>query len=196
MSPRLRADLVVNNLAGWAFTTGRILIQSDGTPWRPLVHVGDVAAAFLAVLEAPRDLVHDEAFNVGRTEENYRVRQVAEIVADAVPGSRVEFAPGRRAGHAVLPRRLREARDDVPGPAAAVDRPAGVAELLEAYRLSGLTYETFAGDRFTRLEHVRVLMERGALDERLRWRGDASPERMRRAAPVGARARGNDGSDA
>ena len=94
VSPRLRGDLVVNNLVGYAVTTGEVLIKSDGTPWRPLVHIEDITRAFLAVLEAPRELVHDEAFNVGRTEENYRIREVAEIVEEVVPGSRVQYAEG------------------------------------------------------------------------------------------------------
>jgi nucleoside-diphosphate-sugar epimerase len=94
VSPRLRADIVVNNLVGVAYTTGEVLIQSDGTPWRPLVHIEDIARAFLAVLEAPREVVHNEAFNVGRTEENYRVRDLAEMVQEIVPGSRVRYAEG------------------------------------------------------------------------------------------------------
>ena len=92
VSPRLRVDVVVNNLVGYAQTTGEILIQSDGTPWRPLVHVEDIASAFLAVLHAPRELVHDEAFNVGASAENYRIREVAEIVEEVVPGARASFA--------------------------------------------------------------------------------------------------------
>jgi nucleoside-diphosphate-sugar epimerase len=94
VSPRLRVDVVVNNLVGYAQTTGEILIQSDGTPWRPLVHVEDIAGAFLAVLPPPRELVHNEAFNVGASAENYRVRDLAEIVADVVPGARASFADG------------------------------------------------------------------------------------------------------
>ena len=93
-SPRLRVDVVVNNLVGYAHTTGEVLIQSDGTPWRPLVHVEDISSAFLAVLEAPRDMVHDEAFNVGVSSENYRIRDIAEIVEEAVPGARASFAEG------------------------------------------------------------------------------------------------------
>ena len=90
--PYLRVDLVVNSLVGYAYTTGEVLIQSDGTPWRPLVHVEDICRAFLAVLHAPRDLVHNQAFNVGRSEENYRIREVAQIVHDVVPGSVVKYA--------------------------------------------------------------------------------------------------------
>ena len=92
--PRLRADLVVNNLVGFAYTTGEVLIASDGTPWRPLVHVEDICRAFIAVLEAPRELVHNQAFNVGRTEENYQIRDVASMVEEIVPGSRVKYAEG------------------------------------------------------------------------------------------------------
>src|SRR6185503_9061078 len=92
MSPRLRADIVVNSLVGYAVTTGEIFIQSDGTPWRPLVHVEDISDAFLAALEAPRDLVHNRAFNVGRTQENYQIRQIADMVREIVPGSRVTYA--------------------------------------------------------------------------------------------------------
>src|SRR4029077_17643559 len=94
LSPRLRADIVVNSLVGYAGTTGEIFIQSDGTAWRPLVHVEDISDAFLAALEAPRDLVHNRAFNVGRTNENYRIRDLAEIVKEAVPGSSIEYAAG------------------------------------------------------------------------------------------------------
>ena len=94
VSPRLRVDVVVNNLVGYAHTTGEILIQSDGTPWRPLVHVEDISGAFLAVLDAPRELVHNEAFNVGASAENYRIREVAEIVEEVVPGARASFAEG------------------------------------------------------------------------------------------------------
>ena len=92
-SYRLRGDLVVNNLVGWAHATGRVLLKSDGSPWRPLVHVEDVSRAFLAVLEAPRDAIHGEAFNVGRSGENYRVKEVAEMVRAVVPGSRIEIEP-------------------------------------------------------------------------------------------------------
>ena len=93
VSPRLRGDLVVNNLVGYALTTGEVFIKSDGSPWRPLVHIRDISAAFCAVLTAPRELVHNESFNVGQTSENYRIRDVAEIVRQVVPGSKVTYAP-------------------------------------------------------------------------------------------------------
>ena len=122
VSPRLRVDVVVNNLVGYAHTTGEVLIQSDGTPWRPLVHVKDISAAFLAVLEAPRELVHDEAFNVGASSENYRIRDLAEIVEEIVPGASASFADGRRAGQALLSGRLLEDRPGAAAVRAPVDR--------------------------------------------------------------------------
>ena len=120
-SPRLRADVVVNNLVGYAHTTGEILIQSDGTPWRPLVHVEDISGAFLAVLHAPRELVHDEAFNVGASSENYRIRELAEIVEEVVPGATRDVCRGRRTGQALLPGRLLEDRPSAAGVQAGVD---------------------------------------------------------------------------
>ncbi len=103
-SPRLRLDIVVNNLTAVAVTTGQVRLQSDGSPWRPLVHVEDISRAFLAVLEAPRELVHDEAFNVGRPEDNVQVRDIAELVRGEVPGSSVSFAEGAGPGPPQLPR--------------------------------------------------------------------------------------------
>ena len=94
VSPRLRADVVVNNLVGVACTTREVLIQSDGTPWRPLVHIEDISRAFLAVLNAPRDLVHNQAFNVGLSAENYQIRDLADMVQQIVPGSHVKYAEG------------------------------------------------------------------------------------------------------
>src|SRR5882672_1324478 len=92
VSPRLRFDIVLNNLVVWAFTSGKVLLKSDGTPWRPIVHIEDISRAFLAVLAAPREVVHAEALNVGQTEENYRIRELADIVQEGVPGSRIEYA--------------------------------------------------------------------------------------------------------
>ena len=109
LSPRHRGDLVVNNLTAFAFATGEVLMQSDGTPWRPLVHIEDISRAFLGLMQAPREQVHGEAFNVGADEENYRIRDIAQIVEEAVPGSRIAFADGRGSGQAQLSRQLRQA---------------------------------------------------------------------------------------
>lgn len=169
VSPRLRADLVVNNLVGYAHLTGDVLIKSDGTPWRPLVHVQDIAAAFVAVLEAPRDAVHDQAFNVGRTDENFRVREVATMVEELVPGSRVRYAEGAGPD----PRCYRVACDKLPRHVPAF-RPAwtvrrGIEELAEAYRRCSLRAEDFEGERYVRLQRVKGLVARGRLDADLRW---------------------------
>lgn len=169
VSPRLRADLVVNNLVGYAHLTGDVLIKSDGSPWRPLVHVQDISAAFLAVLEAPRDAVHDQAFNVGRTEENFRVREVAAMVEELVPGSHVRYAEGAGPD----PRCYRVACDKLPQHVPAF-RPTwtvrrGIEELAEAYRRCALRAEDFNGERYVRLQRVRGLVTRGRLDEDLRW---------------------------
>ena len=169
VSPRLRSDLVVNNLVGHAHLTGDVLIKSDGTPWRPLVHVQDISAAFIAVLEAPRDAVHNQAFNVGRTDQNFRVREVAEMVEELVPGSKVRYAEGAGPD----PRCYRVACDKLPRHVPAF-RPAwtvrrGIEELAEAYRRCALRAEDFNGERYVRLQRVRGLVTRGRLDADLRW---------------------------
>ena len=170
VSPRLRADVVVNNLVGFAHTTGEVLIQSDGTPWRPLVHVQDIAAAFLAALEAPRELVHDEAFNVGANAENYRIRDLAEIVEEVVPDSRASFAAGAgpdkrsyQVDCSKLPRALAAFE-----PQWTVRR--GVEQLAHAYKRHGLSFEEFTGTRYLRINRVRELQGMGQLDAELRWR--------------------------
>jgi nucleoside-diphosphate-sugar epimerase len=170
VSPRLRVDVVVNNLVGYAHTMGEILIQSDGTPWRPLVHVDDIAGAFLCVLHAPRELVHDEAFNVGASAENYRIRDLAEIVADVVPGSRASFAPGGgpdkrsyQVDCSKIARVLPEFR-----PRWTVRR--GVEQLHDAYLRNALSFEEFTGPRYLRIKRVRELQEAGRLDDELRSR--------------------------
>jgi nucleoside-diphosphate-sugar epimerase len=173
VSARLRGDLVVNNLVGYAVTTGEVLIKSDGTPWRPLVHIEDISRAFLAVLQAPREVVHDQAFNVGQTEENYRISEVAEIVEAVVSGSRVQYAEG--GGPDVRCYRVNCDRlpEVVPTfrPAWTVQR--GVEELFEAFVRQSITLEDFESSRFLRLKHVRELQEQGTLDEQLRRRETA-----------------------
>jgi nucleoside-diphosphate-sugar epimerase len=174
VSPRLRGDIVVNNLVGLAFTTGEVRLQSDGTPWRPLVHVRDIAAAFLAILEAPREVVHNEAFNVGRSDENYRIREVAEIVEAAVPDSKVTMAD--HAGPDI--RNYRVSFDKlaslVPGFAPEWTVPKGIIELRDAFRRHGLCVEDLLGPRFQRVARLKQLRALGALDEQLRWRAAAT----------------------
>jgi nucleoside-diphosphate-sugar epimerase len=170
LSPRLRGDLVVNNLVGYAVTKGEVLLKSDGTPWRPLVHIEDISRAFLAVLEAPRDAVWNRAFNVGRTEENYRVREVAEIVADVVKGARVTFMAGAgpdKRNYRVSCERIRR---ELPSFQPTWTVRAGVEELYRAYLAHGLTLEEFESSRYLRIRRVRELLAAGKLDTALRWK--------------------------
>jgi nucleoside-diphosphate-sugar epimerase len=173
VSRRLRADIVVNNLVGHAFTTGKVLLQSDGTPWRPLVHLQDIAQAFVAALVAPREAVHDQAFNVGRTGENFRIRQVAEMVAEVVPGCDVAFAPGASPDTRNYRVDFTKVETRLPGYAPRWRLRQGIEELYDAYRRHGLTREEFLGPRYYRLKTVRGLQERGQLDQDLRRRAPA-----------------------
>jgi nucleoside-diphosphate-sugar epimerase len=170
VSPRLRADLVLNNLVGWAHTTGAVRILSDGTPWRPLVHVEDIAGAALAALEAPAEAVRGEAFNVGAASENYQVRELAEIVRETVGDCQVEYAgsgdPDPRSYRVDFSKLTRV----FPDFATRWDARAGAAELVEAYRGVGLDLAEFEGPRYTRLKRLRDLLESGALDADLRLR--------------------------
>ena len=174
VSPRLRVDLVLNNLVGWAFTTGEVRILSDGTPWRPVVHIQDIARATVAVLEAPREAVHAQAFNVGRDTENYQVRALAEIVHKTVPGCTIEYAgtgdPDPRSY------RVDFGKFSAAFPEAGLSWTAadGARELLEAYRRANLTLEQFESDRFIRLKHLQLLLENGDLGADLRWRSRAA----------------------
>jgi nucleoside-diphosphate-sugar epimerase len=167
-SPQLRVDLVVNNLVGFAHLTGEVLLLSDGTPWRPLVHVQDVARAFLAVLEAPRANVHNQAFNVGPQAANYQIREVAEIVAAAVPGSRVAYAPHASADARCYRVDFGKLHRTFPQLAFGWDVRAGAEELADAYRTHGLTLDDFIGPKFTRLLRIRESVQAGRLDEELR----------------------------
>lgn len=169
VSPRLRFDLVLNNLIAWAHTTGRIYIKSDGTPWRPIVHIEDISRAFLAVLDAPRDLVHGQAFNVGRTEENYQIRDLAQIVSEVVPGCRIEYAkdgsPDTRCYRVDFSKISRVLPEFKPQWSAR----KGAHELYEAVQRVGLLLEDFEGPRYRRISHIQELLSSGRLDASLRW---------------------------
>jgi nucleoside-diphosphate-sugar epimerase len=167
-SNQLRADLVVNNLTGYALLIGEALIKSDGQSWRPLVHIEDISRAFLAVLEAPRHLIHNEAFNVGRTEENYRIRDVAEIVRE-VTGASITYSGDASADA----RNYRVDCGKIAGTLASF-RPQwtvrrGVEELVDAYAAHELTMDDFLGPRYQRIKKVRELLQSGAIDGALRW---------------------------
>jgi nucleoside-diphosphate-sugar epimerase len=170
-SPRLRLDLVVNDLVAGAHATGEVAVRSDGTPWRPLVHVEDVARAALAAVEAPREAVHGEAFNVGRSGENYRVRDVADLVAEAVDGSRVTYAADAGPDPRCYRVDFSKAEEGLPGFEPRWTLAEGIRELVEAYRRHGLAAADVASGRFVRLQVILDLQERGRLGGDLRWAG-------------------------
>src|SRR4249919_89690 len=163
-SPRLRLDIVLNNLVAWAHTTGAIRLQSDGTPWRPLVHVRDVAGATLALLDAPQDAIAGEAFNIGSENQNYRILKLADIVHERLPECKVTFAEGA----APDPRSYRVdfSKFATAFPECRFEWTAerGADELATAYERAGLTFEDFEGHRFIRLNQLRRLLDAGSLD--------------------------------
>ncbi len=170
VSPRLRLDIVLNDLVASALTTGRVYMKSDGTPWRPIVHIRDIIGAALAVLESPREAVHNQTFNVGRTEENFRIRELAAIVAETVPGSRVEYAPGGGPDLRCYRVNCDKIRRMVPGFQPQWTARQGAQELYQAYRAVGLTREDVESGRYIRLKHIQHLLKAGLLDTSLRWR--------------------------
>lgn len=169
VSPKLRFDLVLNNLVAWAFTTGRVMIKSDGTPWRPIVHIEDIGRAFIAVLNAPREKTHNLALNVGVTEENYRVSELAEIVRETVPGSVIEFA--KDGGPDARNYRVDFGRINglLPEFKARWTARQGAQELYAAYRRVGLELADYEGPRYRRIDHLKQLMSDRRVDENLRW---------------------------
>jgi nucleoside-diphosphate-sugar epimerase len=175
VSPRLRFDLVLNNLVAWAFTTGKVYIKSDGSPWRPIVHIADISRAFIAVLHAPREVVHNQAFNVGRNEDNYRIRDLGDIVRETVPGCVIEYAkdasPDKRNYRVDCSRIAREVPEFRP----AWDARKGAQELYAAYQQIGLRLEDFEGPRFKRIDQIKLLLANGKLASDLRWTVASQP---------------------
>jgi nucleoside-diphosphate-sugar epimerase len=166
VSPRLRLDVVLNDLVAAAYTTGKVYIKSDGTPWRPIVHIRDIIAAALSVLEAPRELVHNETFNVGRTDENYRIRELADIVAETVPGCRIEYAAGGGPDKRCYRVNCDRIQHVLPGFRPQWDARKGAQELYDSYRAAGLTYEQLG--RYARIHNLTALLKDGRLDASLR----------------------------
>ena len=168
-SPRMRFDVVLNNLVAWAFTTGKVFLKSDGTPWRPIVHIEDISRAFLAVLDAPPEVVRGQAFNVGRSDQNYRIREIAEIVKETVPGCEIAFAvdagPDKRNYRADFTKIERA----LPAFRPQWDGRKGARQLYEAYQAIGLKLEDFEGPRYRRIDQLKRLQAEGHLGEDLRW---------------------------
>jgi nucleoside-diphosphate-sugar epimerase len=168
-SPRLRLDIVLNDLVASAYTTGRVYIKSDGTPWRPIVHIRDITAAIVVVLEAPQDVVNNEVFNVGLTAENYRIRELADIVAETVPGCRVEYAPGGGPDKRCYRVTCEKIKRLLPDFRPKWNARKGAQELYDAYRAVGLTAEDMERGRYVRISQIQRLQNTGQLDGSLRW---------------------------
>ncbi|MGI9534415.1 MAG: NAD-dependent epimerase/dehydratase family protein [Thermodesulfobacteriota bacterium] len=177
VSPRLRFDLVLNNLVAWAYTTGHVHIKSDGSPWRPIVHIEDISSAFIAVLNSPEELVNNKAFNVGVTEENYQIRDIANIVKDTVPKSKIEFAknagPDKRCYRVDCNEVL-----NLTGFKPKWNATLGAQQLFKTYKKVGLELEDFEGPRYKRVDHIRQLLATGELDPTLRWRNNVSSQNV------------------
>lgn len=180
VSPCHSFDLVLNNLVAWAHATGRVHIKSDGTPWRPTVHIEDISRAFLATLEAPREAVHNQAFNVGQNEENYSVTELAEIVCKVVPGSRIEYAEGGRPDARSYRVDFSKIRRVLPAARPRWTVRRGAQELYSVYRGANVSLEDFEGPRFKRIAHVKQLIASGELDANLRWADGPRPAARRR----------------
>lgn len=173
VSPRLRFDIVLNNLVAWAHTSGKIHMKSDGSPWRPIVHIEDISRAFIAAVEAPEDAVFNEAFNVGQTAHNYRIRDLAEIVAGVVPGCTVDFAEGAGPDKRSYRVSFEKIKRKLPGFKPQWDARMGAEQLYKAYRASGVTLEEFEGPRYQRIGHINKLLAEGILDNNLRYMAPA-----------------------
>jgi nucleoside-diphosphate-sugar epimerase len=169
VSPSLRLDIVLNDLVAAAYTTGRVYIKSDGTPWRPIIHIRDIIAAALAALEAPREAIHNQTFNVGMTEENFRIRELADIVAETVPGCRIEYAPGGGPDKRCYRINCEKISRVLPAFRPQWTARKGARELYDAYRAAGLRAEDMQGGRYVRINHIRRLQTAGLLDTSLRW---------------------------
>jgi nucleoside-diphosphate-sugar epimerase len=168
LSPRQRFDIVLNNLVAWAYTTGKIFLKSDGTPWRPIVHIEDISRAFIAALEAPEDNVFNQAYNVGQTAHNYQIRDLAGIVAEVVPGCSVEFAADAGPDKRSYRVNFEKIHRDLPAFKPQWDARKGAEQLYNAYRTSGLTLEQFEGPRYQRIAHIKKLVGDGVIDDELR----------------------------
>ena len=171
-SPRHRFDIVLNNLVAWAFTSGKVLLKSDGTPWRPIAHIEDISRAFLAVLAAPREVVRAQAFNIGRNDQNYRIREIAEIVKETVPGCEIAFADGAGPDKRNYRADFSKVARVLPSFQPQWDARKGARQLYQAYRSIGLRLEDFEGPRYRRIDQIKRLLAEGNLGADLRWQSE------------------------
>lgn len=170
VSPRLRLDIVLNDLVAWAYTKRQVYIKSDGTPWRPIVHIRDIIAAVVSVLAAPRELVHNQVFNVGRTEENYRISELATIVAETVPGCQIEFAPGGGPDKRCYRVNCDKIRRILPSFKPQWTARMGAKELYDAYGTVKLTFQDIQSGSYVRMDQIQRLLKSNRLDESLHWK--------------------------
>ncbi len=168
-SPRLRLDIVLNDFVAAAYATGRIYIMSNGTPWRPIVHIRDIVGAVIAVLDGPRETVHNQTFNVGRNDENFRVRELADIVVGIVPGCRIEYAPGGGPDPRCYRVNFDKINRLVPAFQPQWTARKGAQELYDAYRAAGLTAADLEARRYVRIAEIKRLQQSGRLDSSLHW---------------------------
>jgi nucleoside-diphosphate-sugar epimerase len=168
VSPRLRFDLVLNNLTAWAVTTGKVMLKSDGSPWRPIAHIRDISLAFISALRTPEKVVRNEAFNIGITAENFRIRELATIVKETVPNCAVTFAEGASPDKRNYRVNCDKAVKTLVGFKPTWTARRGARELYESYTSIGLTLEEFEGPKYQRIAHVRKLIKEGLLDDSLR----------------------------
>ena len=171
VSPMLRFDLVMNNLVAWAYTTGIVLLKSDGAAWRPIVHVEDISRAFIAVLNSSHDLVHNQVFNVGVTEENYRVRDLAEIAKETVPNSEIKYAKDAEPDKRSYKVDFSKIKHSLPMFKPKWTASSGAKQLYDAYRKVGIALEDFEGPRYRRITHLENSVSKGVLDKTLRRKG-------------------------
>jgi nucleoside-diphosphate-sugar epimerase len=170
VSPRMRFDIVLNNLAAWAYTTGSILLKSDGTPWRPLVHIEDISRAAIGALEAPRAVVHNQAFNVGLTAENYQMRELADIIGETVPNCAIKFADGAEPDKRNYRVSFAKYARSFPGHPLGWNVRRGARQIYESYRRCGLQRDEYEGPKYKRIAQIKHLLSSGQLDGSLRWR--------------------------
>ncbi len=168
-SPRIRFDLVINNLVAWAYTAGQVLIKSDGTPWRPFVHIGDICQAFIAGLAAPVESIHNQVFNVGETKENYQIREIAEFVKHIVPGCQLTYAPDGGPDKRCYRVSSDKIASTMPQYKPTWSVRKSISELLEKYTELNLRPDEFEGPQYNRIAHLRSLMHKGKLNDDLRW---------------------------
>ena len=169
VSPRMRFDLVLNNLVAWAYASGVVYLKSDGTPWRPIVHVEDISQAFITILKSPREMVHNQAFNIGSNVENYKILDLAKIVEKTVPGCRIEFAKDAGPDKRCYRVDFGKFHSSFPHYKSKWDARTGVEELYASYKKYRIRQDEFEGPRYKRIDHIKHLISAGRLDNSLRW---------------------------